>query len=62
MRRWTKEETEQWLERNFVTCECGYRNRISKVQKTGICLACGKILDKKANFEYHFHKTRRKVK
>lgn len=62
MKRWTKEETERWIERNFVVCKCGYRNEIKRFERYGICLSCGRILDERIYFKQQFYKTRQKMR
>lgn len=44
---------EKWTEN--IICECGYHNPINNVQKYGTCRGCGKVLDKKAKFEYEMY-------
>lgn len=61
-RRYTKEQTEQWIERHFVVCKCGYRNEINRFQKYGVCLSCGRILDDRLYFKSMFYKTKRKLR
>jgi predicted Zn-ribbon and HTH transcriptional regulator len=36
----------------LVVCECGYNNQPENIQKYGTCRRCGKVLDKKAKFDY----------
>lgn len=36
----------------LVTCECGYNNQPHNIKKYGVCKGCGKVLDKKAKFDY----------
>ena len=35
-----------------IKCECGYQNHEYNIKKYGTCRSCGKVLDKKAKFEY----------
>ena len=45
-------------DKNFfkgTTCECGYYNHESNVKKYGTCKLCGKVLDKKAKFDYEMY-------
>lgn len=36
----------------LVKCECGYNNQKANVDRYGTCRGCGKILNKKAKFDY----------
>ena len=62
MARYTKEQTERWLEREFITCQCGYRNQIHRFQKYGVCLCCGKILDDRVYFKARYYQKKRKMR
>lgn len=44
-----------------VTCpDCKYQNKKENVERYGTCILCGKVLDKKAKFDYEmFIKLRR---
>lgn len=35
-----------------VICDCGYQNHKENVDRYGTCRLCGKVLDKKAKFNY----------
>ena len=39
----------------FVDCECGYHNQPKNVKRYGTCTGCGRVLDKKAKFEYEMY-------
>lgn len=36
----------------LVPCECGYNNKEYNIKRYGTCTRCGKVLDKKARFDY----------
>lgn len=40
----------------IIKCECGYYNHKDKIQKYGTCKFCGKVLDKKAKYDYEMNK------
>lgn len=40
----------------IIKCECGYYNHKDKIQKYGTCKLCGKVLDKKAKYDYEMNK------
>ena len=48
----------------LVDCSCGYHNQPDNVKRYGTCRGCGKILDKKAKFDYEMfcklHRWRKK--
>lgn len=50
MKKEKKGTNEDFMKKNFITCTCGYNNKISNIKTYGTCLRCGKILDDKANF------------
>ena len=35
-----------------IVCECGYQNHKENVKIYGTCRLCGKVLDKKAKYNY----------
>lgn len=45
-----KKKKEKYLE--LVTCECGYNNQPYNIERYGTCTRCGKVLNKKAKFDY----------
>ena len=40
----------------IIKCECGYYNHKDKIKKYGTCRLCGKVLDKKAKYDYEMNK------
>lgn len=51
MKKITQEEKEEFIKQHFYTCEnCGYNNEKKRFLQYGVCLNCGKILDKKTYF------------
>lgn len=40
------------IKTEHVICECGYHNQPWNVKRYGTCTGCGKVLDKKAKFDY----------
>lgn len=51
MRKFTKEEKEEFIKKHYYTCEkCGYNNEKSRFMQFGTCLKCGNKLDDKVYF------------
>ncbi len=49
------------FEKLFVRCDnCGYRNRVYYLKRTGLCHCCKKVLDKRAKMEHEIMKRSRK--
>lgn len=48
----------------LINCSCGYHNQPDNVKRYGTCRGCGKVLDKKAKFDYEMfcklHRWRKK--
>ena len=40
----------------IMKCECGYYNHLDKIKIYGTCKLCGKVLDKKAKYNYEMNK------
>lgn len=57
-----KEKKEEFMKKNFVTCECGYNNEKSRFYGYGLCLKCGKILDTKIYFKAEMRKRLKELK
>jgi len=46
----------KWVEQlDNIKCECGYCNHKDNVKRYGTCRGCGKVLDKKAKFNYEMY-------
>lgn len=61
MIRFTKEQTEGFIKKEFITCKyCGYNNKLKRFQHYGVCLNCGKVLDEKVYFKAQYYKTKNK--
>lgn len=59
MIRFTKEQREAFMKKQFITCKkCGYNNKISRFENYGTCLLCEEILDRKTYFKANFYKTK----
>jgi len=47
----TPEERADFIKQNYFTCpHCQYNNERMRLNKYGVCLNCGKILDEKIYF------------
>ena len=46
-----KKNREEFMKRDFITCECGYNNAKERFHLYGKCLRCGKTIDKKIYFK-----------
>lgn len=49
MKRGNKED---WLNKNFVICDCGYCNNKRAVDYFGDCICCHKVLNERAYFKH----------
>lgn len=41
---------------DLIKCDCGYYNHKEMIQKYGTCKLCGKVLNKKAKYNYEMYK------
>jgi len=46
-----KKNREEFMKKNYITCDCGYNNLKRRFYLYGKCLNCGKIIDKKIYFK-----------
>lgn len=46
-----EEKRNEFIEKNYITCECGYNNRKNRLENFGTCLRCGKIIDERSYFK-----------
>lgn len=64
-RRWipiSPEDRNKFVEEKFIKCECGYHNKKDMINVYGSCHLCGKILDKKAYFNWQIKSRMRNKK
>lgn len=52
----TRDKTNMEEELGIIKCECGYYNHLDKIKIYGTCKLCGKVLDKKAKYNYEMNK------
>jgi len=50
MRERRNGDIEEFIKKNYIVCDCGYRNKIENVNKYGTCLYCKKVLNEKVFF------------
>lgn len=48
----TKAEVQDFIKEKYITCKyCGYNNEKGRFTQFGVCLKCGKVIDKRAHFK-----------
>lgn len=45
----------KYVDLGNIKCECGYQNHKENIMRYGTCKFCGKVLDKKAKFDYEMY-------
>ena len=46
-----EEKRNEFIEKKYITCECGYNNRKNRLENFGTCLRCGRIIDERSYFK-----------